>query len=113
MKPNTPHSAYHVARPSVRLTCMYMIKELSFDGVEEPSPCRCHKTRAVKKKCAAGTPRVNIREGKISGPGRATCGVRTAAGPRRTYEISTCMRAFKLGNTEHRTQNEWGICFSA
>ncbi|GBP17406.1 hypothetical protein EVAR_8766_1 [Eumeta japonica] len=24
MKPNTPHSAYHVARPSVCLTCMYM-----------------------------------------------------------------------------------------
>ncbi|GBP79562.1 hypothetical protein EVAR_52020_1 [Eumeta japonica] len=26
IKPNTPHSAYHVARPSVRLTCMYMAR---------------------------------------------------------------------------------------
>ncbi|GBP28448.1 hypothetical protein EVAR_93395_1 [Eumeta japonica] len=26
IKPNTPHTAYHVARPSVRLTCMYMVR---------------------------------------------------------------------------------------
>ncbi|GBP07147.1 hypothetical protein EVAR_92057_1 [Eumeta japonica] len=26
IKPNTPHSAYHVTRPSVRLTCMYMVR---------------------------------------------------------------------------------------
>ncbi|GBP96571.1 hypothetical protein EVAR_72097_1 [Eumeta japonica] len=26
MKPNSPHSAYHVARPSVRLTGMYMVR---------------------------------------------------------------------------------------
>ncbi|GBP12308.1 hypothetical protein EVAR_75751_1 [Eumeta japonica] len=26
IKPNTPHSAYRVARPSVRITCMYMVR---------------------------------------------------------------------------------------
>ncbi|GBP61601.1 hypothetical protein EVAR_27488_1 [Eumeta japonica] len=26
IKPNTLHSAYHLARPSVRLTCMYMVR---------------------------------------------------------------------------------------
>ncbi|GBP79805.1 hypothetical protein EVAR_56861_1 [Eumeta japonica] len=26
LKPNTLHSAYHVARPSIRLTCMYMVQ---------------------------------------------------------------------------------------
>ncbi|GBP28739.1 hypothetical protein EVAR_19781_1 [Eumeta japonica] len=26
IKPNTPHSSYHVARPSVLLTCMHMVR---------------------------------------------------------------------------------------
>ncbi|GBP85339.1 hypothetical protein EVAR_99425_1 [Eumeta japonica] len=26
IKPNTPHSAYYVTRPSVRLTCVYMVR---------------------------------------------------------------------------------------